>query len=106
MFKPKKIQAEKKEDKMEVEGEKGKENEHHGVLYSESSHYESVNGQQTQYVAEKAYKKDGKLLKVKREEKLKEDGNIEITETQDNGEEVKKKVYLQEKGKGTKQIEH
>jgi len=90
---------------MEVEGEKGKDNPHEGVLYSESSHYESVNGQQTKYVAEKAYKKDGKLLKVKREEKLKEDGNIEVTETQDNGEEVTKKVYLQEKGKGTKQIE-
>lgn len=95
MFKPKKIKAEGKEDnRMDVE-DKEKDNEHHGVLYSESSHYESVNGKQTNYVAEKVYKKDGKLLKVKREEKLKEDGNIEITETQDNGEEVKKKVYLQ-----------
>ena len=44
-----------------------------------------MNGQQTKYVAEKVYKKDGKLLKVTREEKLKEDGNMEITETIDNG---------------------
>jgi len=44
-----------------------------------------VNGQQTKFVAEKNYTKDGKLLKVKREEKLKDDGNVEITETIDNG---------------------
>lgn len=68
------------------------------MLYSESSQYESVNGQQTKFVAEKYYKKDGKVLKVTREEKLKEDGNVEITETIDNGSEVKKKTFTQEKG--------
>lgn len=56
-----------------------------------------MNGQQTKYIAEKYYKKDGKLLKVTREEKLKKDGNMEITETIDNGEEVKKKTFIQEK---------
>lgn len=56
-----------------------------------------MNGQQTKYVIEKVYKKDGKLLSVKREEKLKDDGKVEITETIDNGSEVKKKTYIQEK---------
>jgi hypothetical protein len=50
------------------------------------------------------YKKDGKLLKVTREEKLRKDGNIEITETIDNGEEVKKKTFTQEKE--AKQLEN
>lgn len=53
-----------KEGKQE-EKEK-KEKSDYGVLYSESSHYESVNGKQTKYQAEKVYQKDGKLLKVKR----------------------------------------
>jgi len=33
---------------------------------------------------------------------LKEDGNVEITETIDNGEEVKRKNYTQERGKKIK----
>lgn len=93
MFYPKRkaIKAEEKEKSTaekvtEAKEEKTEQKDNLGVLYSESSHYESVNGQQTKYVAEKVYKKDGKLLKVTREQKLKDDGNIQITETQDNGE--------------------
>ena len=68
----------------------------HGELYSESSHYESVNGQYKQYVVEKVYRKDGQLLTVKREEKQKGNGKVEVTETIDNGKELKRKIYLQE----------
>ena len=83
------MEAEKKEEKPE----EGKE-ENLGALYSESSSYESVNGQQTKLQVEKVYKKDGKVLKVNREEKLNDDGKMEITETIDDGKDVKKKSYI------------
>ena len=89
-------EGEKSNEKQLNENEKKKD---FRPLYSESSSYESINGQQTKYIAEKVYKKDGKLLKVTREEKLKDDGKVEITETIDNGEEVKKKTFVQEKDK-------
>lgn len=89
--------AEESKDPKEKKDTKQAKEEDRGELYSESSHYETVNGQQTKYVIEKIYKKDGKLLTVRREEKLKDDGKIEITETIDNGQEVKKKSYIQER---------
>lgn len=48
------------------------------------------------YVIEKIYKKDGKLVSVKREEKLKDDGKVEITEVINNGKEIKKKTFTHE----------
>lgn len=45
---------------------------------------------------EKIYKKDGKLVSVKREEKLKDDGKVEITEVINNGKEIKKKTFTHE----------
>ena len=74
-----------KEAKEEVAKEKKDSDKGFGELYSESSSYESVNGRQTKCTVEKVYKKEGKLLKVHREERLKDDGKMEITETIDNG---------------------
>ena len=56
-----------------------------------------MNGERTKVVVDKLYRKDGKLMNVRREERLRDDGRTEITETIDNGEEVKKKSYFKEK---------
>ncbi len=43
---------------------------------------------------EKSYLKDGKTLKVKREENYREDGSCEVTETLDDGKDIKKKTFI------------
>lgn len=69
-------------------------------MYSESSYYEYVNGKKKLHV-NKTYQKGSQTIKVERVEESKPDGTVEVTETLDDGTEVKNKKFIM--GKNDKQ---
>lgn len=58
---------------------------------------EKSNGKNKKVLIEKVYKKNGTNLKVKREENYREDGTCEVTETYDDGKDIKKKTFIENK---------
>lgn len=90
--------------KPEMEIEEGKDNKKwkDADFYSESTYVETKNGDKKALI-EREYKKDGKTVKYKREEKFLPDGTKEVTEETDEGQGVQKKHFI-ENQEGQKQI--
>lgn len=92
-----------KPSEMEEEG-KDKKKWKDADFYSESTYVETLNGDKKAKI-EREYKKDGKTVKYRREEKFLPDGSKEVTEETDEGKGPEKKHFI-EGADGQKQIKN